>query len=147
MQGQAGVFARYSKEKIPFAIQRYVGETERLMGVLDARLANGREYVVGAGKGKYSIADIACFGWVNSAPMVGISLKEQFPNLYAWVKRVNERPAVQRGLKIPKEPMMTVLGYEKQTQEDDGEFREREGKILEQIKSAKEQFGYKYKSP
>jgi glutathione S-transferase len=56
MQGQANHFLRYAKEKIAYPVQRYVGETERLYGVLNARL-EGRDWVAGEGRGKYSIAD------------------------------------------------------------------------------------------
>jgi glutathione S-transferase len=55
-QGQANHFLRFAKEKIPYATQRYVGETERLYGVLDKRLSD-RDWVAGPGRGKYSIAD------------------------------------------------------------------------------------------
>jgi glutathione S-transferase len=55
-QGQANHFLRYAKEKIAYPVQRYVGETERLYGVLDKRLQD-RDYVAGEGRGKYSIAD------------------------------------------------------------------------------------------
>ena len=61
MQGQANHFYRLAKERIPYPTQRYVGETERLYGVLDHQLKD-RDYLVGPGKGKYSIADIANFG-------------------------------------------------------------------------------------
>lgn len=60
MQGQANHFFRLAKERIPYPTQRYVGETERLFGILDSHLAD-RDYLVGPGKGKYSIADIANF--------------------------------------------------------------------------------------
>jgi glutathione S-transferase len=61
MQGQANHFYRLAKERIPYPTQRYVGETERLYGILDNQLKD-RDYLVGPGKGKYSIADIANFG-------------------------------------------------------------------------------------
>jgi glutathione S-transferase len=60
MQGQANHFYRLAKERIPYPTQRYVGEAERLYGILDKQLES-REYLVGPGKGKYSIADIANF--------------------------------------------------------------------------------------
>jgi glutathione S-transferase len=59
MQGQANHFYRFTKERIPYPTQRYVGETMRLYGILDAQLKD-REYLVGPGKGKYSIADSSC---------------------------------------------------------------------------------------
>lgn len=62
MQGQANHFFRYAPEKIPYAINRYVEETKRLYSVLDGHLA-GRDYIVGAGKGRYSIVDINAWPW------------------------------------------------------------------------------------
>lgn len=64
MQGQAIHFYRLAKERVPYPTQRYMGETERLYGILDNQLKD-RDYLVGPGKGKYSIADIASFPWVN----------------------------------------------------------------------------------
>lgn len=55
MQGQANHFYRYAPEKIPYGIDRYINETKRLYGVLDRRL-QGRDFLVGDGKGKYSVA-------------------------------------------------------------------------------------------
>jgi len=63
MQGQANHFYRFAKERIPYPTQRYLGETERLYGILDHALTS-RDYLVGPGAGKYSIADIANF-WLG----------------------------------------------------------------------------------
>ncbi|KAG8426102.1 Glutathione S-transferase 2 [Metarhizium acridum] len=82
MQGQANHFVRFAKEKIAYGMQRYVGETERLYGILDARLKD-RDFVVGPGRGKYSIADIALLGWVNAVRGTTISI-DQFPSVKAW---------------------------------------------------------------
>ncbi|VUC33624.1 unnamed protein product, partial [Clonostachys rosea] len=65
MQGQANHFVRYAPEKVPYGIQRYVGESERLYGILNTRLAD-RDFVVGPSRGKFSIADIALLGWVDN---------------------------------------------------------------------------------
>jgi glutathione S-transferase len=73
MQGQANHFYRLAKERIPYPTQRYVGETERLYGVLDNQLKD-RDYLVGPGKGKYSIADIANFSCRCLATILFISL-------------------------------------------------------------------------
>ncbi|KAK3902566.1 hypothetical protein C8A05DRAFT_44045 [Staphylotrichum tortipilum] len=100
MQGQANHFLRAAPEKLGYAIQRYVGEAERLYGILDKRL-EGREYVAGEGKGRYSIADISLVGWVNGSRFAGIDLGVQFPNVHAWLERVLARPAVQKGLAVP----------------------------------------------
>jgi glutathione S-transferase len=62
MQGQANHFRNAAPEDIPYAKKRYLDETKRLYGVLEIRLAN-RDYLAGAGKGKYSIADTKAFSW------------------------------------------------------------------------------------
>lgn len=95
MQGQANVFFRYWPEKYPPAIERYQHETRRLYEVLERRL-EGRDYLCDA----YSIADIACFTWVNTHSWSGVSL-DGLPRLTGWRARIRERPAVQRGLAVP----------------------------------------------
>ncbi|KAL2187469.1 DEAD-domain-containing protein [Thermothelomyces heterothallicus CBS 203.75] len=100
MQGQAEHFLRAAPEKIAWGIKRYIGEAERLYGILDARLAD-RDYIVGPGRGKYSIADISLIGWVNASLHAGIDLASRFPNVRAWLDRLLARPAVQKGLTVP----------------------------------------------
>lgn len=95
MMGQANVFYRYLPEKIPTAIQRYQGETARLLGVLDAHLA-GNEYLAG----EYSIADIANWCWARTAAWSGVD-REPFPHLNRWLAQIAERPAAQAGIKVP----------------------------------------------
>lgn len=90
MAGQNGHFNNYAPEKISYAIERYVKETERLYGVLDERL-EGREFIAG----DYSIADMAIWPWILPE-LQGQSL-DDFPNLEAWMARVGERPAVKAG--------------------------------------------------
>lgn len=90
MAGQNHHFVRYAPEPIPYAIERYVKETARLYGVLDRQLA-GREYVAG----DYSIADMAIYPWAKLWEMQRQRL-EDFPNMAAWLERIDARPAVQR---------------------------------------------------
>jgi GSH-dependent disulfide-bond oxidoreductase len=97
MQGQANVFFRYFPEKIPSAIQRYQNETRRLYTVLDTRLQQS-EYLAG----DYSIADIATWAWVRVYNWAGVSL-EGLPQLQRWLAAIEQRPAAQRGLKVPHE--------------------------------------------
>lgn len=144
MQGQANHFYRLAKERIPYPTQRYVGETERLYGVLDAQLSS-RDYLVGPGRGKYSIADIANFSWVNVSYFAGVDLGK-FPNLEKWWKRIEERPAVREGLKVPSESKIVNAAYKKRVVEEK-EFKEQEDKLRELGDKAKEQYGYKYASP
>lgn len=104
MQGQANLYARFLPESHPFAVQRFVGETERLYGVLNNRL-HGRDFVVGPGKGTFSIADIALLGWANFLPIIAVPL-DGFPNVNSWLDRCNAREAVQTGFSVLGTPMV-----------------------------------------
>ena len=122
-------------------MQRYTGETERLVGILDSHLKT-QDYLVG---NKYSIADIASFGWVNILNFSGVDI-DQFPNLKKWWQRINERPAVQRGLAVPSKGTAGNDSY-KQRLKEDFEFASKEKELRDAIGKAKEQYGYVYKSP
>ena len=144
MQGQANHFYRLAKERIPYPTQRYVGETERLYGILDNQLKD-RDYIVGPGKGQYSIADIANFSWVNVSYFAGVNLK-QFPNLEKWWERINARPAVQKGTSIPSDSKVSNAAYQRRLK-DEPEFKAKEDELKGLGDKAKEQYGYKYTSP
>jgi len=88
MAGQNHHFARYAPEKIPYAIERYVKETNRLYGVLNKRLAE-RAFLAG----EYSIADIACYPWIVPWERQGQKLSD-FSNLQRWFEAIKARPAV-----------------------------------------------------
>lgn len=90
MAGQNHHFSQYAPEKIPYAIDRYVRETNRLYGVMERRLAE-REYLAG----DYSIADMACYPWVVPYERQQQKL-EDFPNLKRWFESIQSRPAVVR---------------------------------------------------
>jgi GST-like protein len=103
MFGQVGFFNRFAgreyKDKRPLG--RYVGESKRLLGVLDRRLED-RSWIMD----DYSIADIATLGWVRNLitfyearELVGF---DEYANVAAWLERGLARPAVQRGLSIPE---------------------------------------------
>ncbi|KAK4237966.1 hypothetical protein C8A03DRAFT_44251 [Achaetomium macrosporum] len=132
-------------------IQRYVGETERLYGVLDARLAN-RDYVAGAGRGRYSIADMNLVGLANASRFSGIELKRQFPNVQAWLEKLLARPAVRRGLAVPDGPLrFSNEVLERALNGEDREDREGLRRMVEEgdrlVREAKKRFGYVYASP
>jgi GST-like protein len=91
MAGQNNHFASYAPEKIPYAIERYVKETNRLYGVLDHRL-EGREFIVGS---DYTIADIAAYPWIVSWKTQQQNL-DDFPNLKRWFEAIGNRPATRR---------------------------------------------------
>ncbi len=90
MLGQNHHFSGYAPEKIPYAINRYVNETNRLYGVLNRRL-EGRAYIAD----DYSIADMACYPWIVPHERQGQKL-EDFPHLEAWFDRVRDREGTQR---------------------------------------------------
>ncbi len=92
--GEAGHFRRYAPEKIPYAIDRFTNELNRLFGVMNTRLKEHR-FLAGA----YSIADMACVGWIRHAERLGESFAE-FPHLKRWLDEVRARAAVQRGMHI-----------------------------------------------
>jgi len=95
MFGQANYFFRL-EEKVPYAIERYHKEALRLYGVLEKALGQN-EYLAG----EYSIADIATYPWVWRHDIHQVKL-DDFPNVKRWYDKISERPAVKRGMEIPK---------------------------------------------
>ena len=96
MLGQNHHFNKYAPEKIPYAIKRYVDESNRLYGVLDRRL-EGREFVAG----EYSIADMAIIGWSLGHEGQDVDI-EAYPNVKAWQTRLLAREAVKAGIEVGK---------------------------------------------
>lgn len=144
-QGQANHFLRFAKEKIPYGIQRYVGESERLYGILNSRLAD-RDYVAGPGRGKYSIADISLIGWANIAVLSGIDLHKLFPNVVAWLDRCMARPGTKRGFAVPQESGFANAAYLKKIEEDP-EAKKSYEETTKLLNDAKAQYNYKFASP
>lgn len=143
MQGQANHFARFAKEKLPYAVQRYVGETERLYGILDARLKT-RDFVVG---GKFSVADMSLLGWVNMATFSGVDMA-MFPNVQKWLDRCLERPAVQKGFAVPgPNPSPMSNAALAKTLAEDPEKKKAADEQKKFVDECKEKYGYKYTSP
>lgn len=102
MLGQLGFFAKRSQEKAPLAIKRFTEEADRLLGVMERRLAEA-PYLAGA---DYSIADMATYPWTLAATtflsdVLSDSLATK-PAIARWLTAVGERPAVQRGMAVPK---------------------------------------------
>jgi len=97
MAGQNHHFSGYAPEKLPYAINRYVSETNRLYGVLNKRLAD-RPFIAGT----YSIADMAAYPWIVPYKNQGQSL-EDFPHLKRWFETIKSRPAVVRAYDRAKE--------------------------------------------
>jgi GST-like protein len=90
MAGQNHHFALYAKEKLPYAIERYVNETNRLYGVLDRHLAH-HEFIADT----YSIADIASYPWVVPYERQGQNL-DDFPNVKRWFETIKAMPSTRR---------------------------------------------------
>jgi GSH-dependent disulfide-bond oxidoreductase len=93
--GQVHHFLRTAKQAVPYAIERYVKETRRLYGVLDAHLKD-HEFLAD----EYSIADIATYPWAARHEWHKTRL-EDFPYLKRWFDVISVRPAVQKGMKVP----------------------------------------------
>lgn len=92
MFGQLGHFLFFTPEPLPYAVERYSDEAQRLAEVVDRRLED-RPYLAD----DYSLADVANFPWLARHERLGIDLDE-LPNLCRWLEAVGARPAVQRGL-------------------------------------------------
>jgi GST-like protein len=97
MAGQNHHFVQYAPEQIPYAITRYVNETNRLYGVLNKRLAD-REFVAGS---EYSIADMAIYPWIVPHQRQRQKL-EDFPHLKRWFDLIAARPATVRAYELAK---------------------------------------------
>ena len=95
MLGQAHHFLVYAPEKIPYAIERYSKEANRLYGVLERRLAESK-FVACA---EHTIADMSIFPWLRSYKNQGVDLDE-YPNVKRWFEAIDARPAVQRALAV-----------------------------------------------
>ena len=90
MTGQYGHFTVYAPEKIPYAIDRYTREVQRLLGVLDRRLA-GRAFIAGDA---YTIADMAAYPWINPYDKAPLDLSP-FPEVRRWHASIAARPATR----------------------------------------------------
>jgi glutathione S-transferase len=97
MAGQANHFLNYAKEGNDYARKRYTDEVHRLLGVMNKQLASNG-YLAGA----YSIADMACWGWVIGASRM-YDLGLEFPNVKAWRDTIGKRPAVERGFALGRD--------------------------------------------
>lgn len=98
--GQAGHFVNQAPEKIPYAMQRFINESLRIIGVLNTDLAR-QDYLAGT----YSIADIATYPWVTAAwvPFTGMMPDKavELGHVKRWMDTMAARPAVQKGMTVP----------------------------------------------
>jgi len=100
MSGQNSHFINYAPEKIPYAIERYSKETNRLYGVLDRRL-EGSQFLAGD---DYTIADMASYPWIVPWKILQQNL-DDFPNLRRWFDSIKSRPGTRRAY-AKSEPYM-----------------------------------------
>jgi len=98
MLGQAHHFNFYAPERIPYAMDRYSKESNRLYGVMERRLAK-TPWLAGE---HYSIADIAAYPWTRTYERQGVAI-EDYPNVKRWRQAMGDRPAVQAGMKAGAE--------------------------------------------
>ena len=113
MLGQHGHFFLYAKETIPYAIDRFRGETKRLYKVLDTQLGNTGAYVAGP---DLTVADFACFPWIVTHKAQKLSL-DDYPQIKRWFTELRGREALQRG--------MALGGGLKRGSDEDREARDR----------------------
>ncbi|HEX7046888.1 MAG TPA: glutathione S-transferase N-terminal domain-containing protein [Gammaproteobacteria bacterium] len=98
MLGQAYHFSVFADTKVPYAIDRYTKEANRLYGVMDKHLSQAPYF---AGR-NYSIADISMFAWTMTFANIGIDIKD-YPKVHEWLQRVVARDAVKRGMSVLKD--------------------------------------------
>lgn len=98
--GPHSAYAHYwstlAKDKVPKAIDYHVKVVSRVYGLLEKRL-NDNQYLAG----QYSIADIAAYPWIDLSEWTTLNMKN-YPNLKEWYKKISNRPAVKRGMNLPK---------------------------------------------
>jgi GST-like protein len=104
MSGQNNHFKNYAVERLPYAVDRYINEVNRLYGVMNKRLIDRGFFA-----GDYSIADMACYPWVVPWERQGQNI-DDFPNLKRWLKTIEARPATQRAYAKAKEINPNVGG-------------------------------------
>lgn len=95
-QGQVHHFLYAAKEKIPYGIQRYKAETERVFGVFEIRLKENNGWLVGD---RLNIADIAAWPWIRKYERSEINI-DQFPELKSWIDKIGKIDGVQKGVDV-----------------------------------------------
>jgi len=133
MMGNANHFKNYAKSivddpaKLEYGEKRFVGEVDRLSGVMDAQLS-ANEYLAGA---EYSIADMITWPWAFLIErMFGEETRETFPNLARWVDQVRARPAVQIGYRVGRDLGKQELTPEQQKKRQELLFNQSNEKVL-----------------
>lgn len=127
-------YYRFLPVKHNFPLATFHREILRQFDVLNKALKN-REYLVGEGKGKYSIADVSVFPFVNSSYFIGVGSLEKWPDLKKWQERIWARPAVKKGVDVPYPVLTTNELLERKLKEDEG-WRKSEEALRETLEKA-----------
>ncbi|KAL7622250.1 ATP-dependent DNA/RNA helicase [Parahypoxylon ruwenzoriense] len=135
-QAQVNQFLRLAKEKDMYAMQRYISEAERLYGVLGERL-QGRDFIVGPGRGKSSIADISMFGWADMTFFSSTDV-HLFSSARKWLKGCLGRPPV------PSDNSPLRNTAQKQAVGTDPERKKTEEEALRFLDGSKEKYGQEF---
>lgn len=109
-----------------------------VFSVLDSALKD-RDYLAGGGRGKYSIADIACWGPVNSSIFIGVGELTRWPALEAWAARIAEREAVKKALELPFKREYSNAAIRRMLAEG-GEFAKGDEALQKALQKALEEF-------
>jgi GSH-dependent disulfide-bond oxidoreductase len=112
MLGQHGHFKLYAADQLPYAIERYRNETLRLYGVLDRWLSQ-HSYIGGA---EYTIADMACFPWIQTYKAQEITL-DSFPSICRWYETLKARPRLRKGMDLGRDRIDRNLHKDTQARE------------------------------
>ena len=97
MLGQNGHFTKFAPEKVPYAIERFKKESERLFGVFNKHLEQSQ-----FAANEYSIADMAIYPWMETHKMQGIDI-ENYPHVKRWLETIKKRPAVIKAYEVAKQ--------------------------------------------
>jgi len=132
MMGNANHFKNYGKNiaddpaQLEYGTRRFVGEVDRLCGVMDAQLS-ANAYLAGS---DYSIADIITWPWAMLAGrLIDEGIWETFPNLKRWVDEVGARPAVDKGFRVERELGQRELSEEEQKRRQEILFNQTNEKV------------------
>ncbi|CAI2184549.1 7610_t:CDS:2 [Funneliformis geosporum] len=105
MQVEANYFYSFSPVDVPYATQRYIKETKRHYKLLNDFL-EGKEYIVG---NTYTIADIAFYSMVKFHQISGVKTLNDYPNLTAWLARIDAKPATKKGIDVPNDKLRELI--------------------------------------
>jgi len=132
MMGNANHFKNYGKNiagdpaQLEYGTKRFVGEVDRLCGVMDAQLS-ANPYLAGS---DYSIADIITWPWAMLAGrLIDEGIWETFPHLKRWVDEVGARPAVDKGFRVERELGQRELSEEEQKRRQEILFNQTNDKV------------------